>query len=342
MTAQIGRVRYVRDILRRLCPTATDRSVYAMFKGYMDETGITGEPVCAVGGFVGSEDVCDDAADKWIDALNEFQVSEFHARQFWERTQGRAKGIYSHLHKCELHDFLLRLIDSVSSLTPVAIAIGVEQYDALTEDERRWLTTNASVTNNWSAEGMPSAPYFLCFQACVIRSTKLVPEAEKIFYTFDRQEAYREKAVELYNQILELPLDRISRLGETVAFSGKREAVLLQAADLLVFVLRWFAESSMAEVDDELARRIVQQFILEKDYVTAGRRDFLDVVLRSCPFRSSFWQGMTEPDLIEDLRSQNVKVFPAKGADGVYQSHFLSRNNVRIIQSGRLQLPRKK
>jgi hypothetical protein len=252
------------------------------------------------------------------------------------------KGVYAHLHKCEARDLLLRLIDSIKSLTPVAIAVGVEQYNALSEDERRWLTTNATVTSNWPAEGMPSAPYFLCFQHCVISSTKLIPEGEKIFYTFDRQDAYREKAGELYNQILELPLDRISRLGDTVAFSSKREAVLLQAADLLVFVMRWFAQSSMAEVDDDIARRVLRQFVLEKDSVVAGRVDFLDKLLQSCPFRSSFWQGMTEPDFIEDLRNQNVRVLPARGADGVYRSTFVPRDKVRIVQLGKIDSVRNK
>jgi len=313
-----------------------------MLKGYMDESGITGERVCVVGGFVGSESACDDAADKWQDALDEFQVPVFHSLEFWERTAGEMKGVYGHLHKSEARDFLLRLIGSVEPLTPVAIAVGVDQYQALTEDERRWLTTNAAVTSNWPAEGMPSAPYFLCFQQCVISSTKLVPEGEKIFYTFDRQEAYRQKAGELYNQILNLPLERISRLGETVAFSSKQEAVLLQAADLLAFVLRWFAESSMAEVDDELARRFLRRFVIEQDCVIAGRVDFIDKLLRSCPFRSSFWQGMTEPDLIEDLRSQNLKILPSRGADGMYRSHFVPRNKVRIIQPVKFELLKRK
>jgi hypothetical protein len=287
-------------------------------------------------GFVGDEEVCDSAAEEWQQALDDFSVPYFHSLEFWERSQGGMTGKYRHLHICEARDLLLRLMESVKPLTPVAMAIDVNTFKDLSEDERRYLTTNVACRSDWPAQGMPSAPYFMAFNYCIISPLRLVPEGQQIFFTFDRQDNYREKALESYDQIKKLPLERISLLAESVTFTSKKDAVLLQAADLLTYLTRWYLEHTMTKpasmlMRDMLVRRGIQEFVLERDHVTGVNAELFDNLLVQCPLRSSFWVGMSEPDLIEELRSQ-VRVLPQMGKDRTYYSHHIPSNKVKVLK----------
>ena len=73
----------VRDILRKLTP-ATDTSLFAMFKAYFDEGGITkSDRAAAFAGFMGDETRCDETAMKWAEIVQ--PIGEFHATEFFGR-----------------------------------------------------------------------------------------------------------------------------------------------------------------------------------------------------------------------------------------------------------------
>jgi hypothetical protein len=119
------------------------------------------------------------------------------------------------------------------------------------------------------------------------------------------------------------------RLSESVAYSSRLEAPLLQAADLLAYVV---AQSvTKRRVRDGIAVYALEKLAYNREYIRAMDTAAIDLHLCKCPFRSTFWEGMTEPDFFEQLREQGVGVMACKGTDGVYRTHHLKRHKVRVI-----------
>src|SRR5262249_45020197 len=136
---------------------------------------------------------------------------------------------------------VIDLIDLLASskLEPIGLALDVEAFMSLHEDERRWLTSTVAHGKTWPMQGAPNKPYYPPFLYCVTSANDYTPEGEKIYLTFDRQDQYESKARMLYNDMFTMGGKWGGRLGSTVAFSDRYEAVLLQAADLLAFVTGW-------------------------------------------------------------------------------------------------------
>jgi hypothetical protein len=59
----------------------------------------------------------------------------------------------------------------------------------------------------------------------------------------------------------------------------------------------------------------------------------LDVHLQKCPFRRTFWEGcQSEADFFEQLRVQGANVLAIKNPDGLYLTHHIRREKVRVVQ----------
>jgi hypothetical protein len=56
---------------------------------YADESGIDGKPsYCVVSGYIAPQRVWESFGAEWKNILSEYQVSEFHAKEFFKRYRG--------------------------------------------------------------------------------------------------------------------------------------------------------------------------------------------------------------------------------------------------------------
>jgi hypothetical protein len=320
----------VGDILKKLVP-ATEKSLFAMFKGFMDESGLDPDDIaCTVAGFVGSGEICDKAADVW--AENVKPIGYFHAEDFFRRPNGKMTGPYEDLDPVVADACVTELIESLSlsGLEPMGMAINSRIFRSLSEDERRWMTSAVLYGKDWPAQGSPNNPWLACFHYCITNANQFTPVGERIYFTFDRQETYLGNAQKIFNELRTAGRKWGDRLGDTLAFSSKQETVLLQAADLLAYSI---GRSLNKERVNTIVRSVLDKLAYEREYVRAMDVKSIDEHLRKCPFRTTFWQGLSEPDLIEQIAGQGHKTLTFKADEGLYLAHHLKAEKVKVISA---------
>lgn len=209
-----------------------------MFKGFIDEGSSTDgqSEAFVVAGFCGPESVSDSAKDKWIEAVK--PIGELHCLEFFKRHKDRSMaGIYKQISVREAESCVIRLIDFLteSGLKPIGIAIDAKCFLSLSEDERRWMTSAVPHGKSWPMEGAPNDPYFVGFHYCINVANDITPEGEVICLTFDRHGPREGNARKIYKELRDSGGKHGARLAEKLLFSSRREAVLLQAADLLAY-----------------------------------------------------------------------------------------------------------
>lgn len=57
----------------------------------------------------------------------------------------------------------------------------------------------------------------------------------------------------------------------------------------------------------------------------------LDAHLCKCPFRTTFWQELSDWDFFEQLRVQKLNVLAIKNPEGVYLTHHIKRDKVQVV-----------
>jgi hypothetical protein len=305
-----------------------------MFKGYMDESD-SGDDVLqafVVAGFAGNEKECERVESAWKELVK--PIGEFHGKNFFKRhTDGAMAGRYKHLSVDEAESCVISLIDllSASQLEPMGMVLDSKCFMMLSEDERRWMTSAVNYGKSWPMEGAPSDPYFACYHYCLTVANEYTPEGELIHLTFHRHEAREGNAKKIYKEIKDLGGKWGERLAKTVLFSSQYEAVLVQAADLL-------AHSIGQAIKEEKKRNRITNITLEKlafkrPYIRVMDVKSLDTHLQKCPFRRTFWKGCpSEADFFEQLRCQGENVLAIKNPDGLYLTHHIRREKVRVVQ----------
>jgi len=312
-------------------------SKIAMFKTYLDESGYENEPVVAVAGFTGTAVQWSSFERYWGAVLAEYRIDEFHGKEFWRLDdEGKPTGKYRGWEYDKSEAFLQALIVAIRKSGIIAVGLGIRTklFFSLSEDERRFLTTNQLYGRDWPQQGAPTHPYFLILQWPIVVSADYVPDGDKVFITMDRNETFAPKALEIYNQLLtNVPLKNRNKLGDTLAFSSRLNTPGLQAADFLVNRARTY---KMTGIDQRSPAAFEILSLLEsagKDLGFMNERA-LDLILKGCPFRSTFWNGLTEPDYLEQLRMAGGRVLAYKGANGAYHSHYIKPEKIQVI--GRL------
>ncbi len=304
-----------------------------MFKGYMDESESSDGNVQAfvVAGFVGRGTECDRVENEWKELVR--PIGEFHGKDFVKRREdGSMAGMYKHLSVDEAESCAISLVDLLSSSTlePIGMALDSKCYKTLSEDERRWMTAAVPYSRTWPMEGAPNDPFFAGFHYCLSSSNEYTPEGEIMRLTFHRHGVREGNAKKIYNEIRELGGKWGARLAETVLFSSQYDAVLLQAADLL-------AHSIGQAIRPEGKRNRVTEYALNKlafkrEYVRVMDVKSIDAHLCKCPFRTTFWQELSDWDFFEQFRVQGVNVLAIRNPDGLYLTRHIRRNRVKVVQ----------
>lgn len=300
-----------------------------MFKGFIDESGINlADKACAVAGFVGSEEICARTTDKWREALK--PIGFFHAEDFFRRPSGKMTGFYAGISSDEADSCAYVLIEilKVSGLEPLGMAIHSQTFRSLSQNERRWMTSAVLYGRDWPMQGSPNNPYFACFHYCVTQANQFAPEGENIYLTFDKQDSYVGNAQKIYAELRKIGGKFGDRLGETLIFSSIKEAVLLQAADLLAYSI---GQKLNERRLNPIVEHVLNSLAYEKEYIRAMDATAIDIHLRKCPFRTTFWQGLTDPDLIEQAAAQGLEVLTYKADEKLYFTHHLKAEKVKVI-----------
>ncbi len=325
-----------------------------MYRFLADESGLnTDEEICVVAGFVGDVDQWESFDAGWIEVLKQFDVPEFHGVDFWDGYFNDS-GHFVRKHPFEewtdhddyeFIDSLLKVIETCK-LKHTGAAVNSRLFLELTPDERRYLTTAGVPDKNWDNRGCPSDPWYAAFQAAIVSgAARFAPEGVKIFPFFDRRDSphqqkqpKQDKARELYNEILDQkpPLSIRSKLGDILTFGSRETMKGLQAADLLCNRARLYVAEGFG--DDLLSVRIRDFLEKGNGYIQMLGLRGMDLALRACPFRSTFWladelPSLTVPDYLERMRWAGSNVVAIKGSrTGHYYSHYIKPEKIRNLK----------
>lgn len=243
-----------------------------MLQGYLDESGIQeGASVCLVAGYFGGPGQWRKLGTAWQKVLDEYKVTEFHAKQFWAfDNQAQRVGPYKNWSSAKAQTFLAKLISIIDShkIHPVSSALVVESFNRLSYNQRRFLTGGSLRNGKFVTSGCPSKPYFVPFQNTILTIADHAPTGGKAKFAFDLNKNFKGYAQDLYYEVLKQTDVRVKdRLGE-ISFPTGQEAVQLQSADLLCYLNYQFAQKKLInrnERPDDLMRSVLQGLLDEHD-----------------------------------------------------------------------------
>lgn len=322
-----------------------------MYKFLADESGLnTDEDICVVGGFVGDTDQWDLFTQGWERVLAEFEVPEFHGLDFWDGYWEDGQFIrqapyvgWTADEDFNFIDCLLRVLED-SKLKHAGAAIKSSLFNELSLDERRYLTTAGVPAKNWDNRGCPRDPWYAAFQAAITGAATFTPAGETVYPFFDRRDSpdrektpKHDKARQLYKEMLDQKPSLAIRpkLADTLAFDSRNKLKGLQAADLLCNRARVYVADGLG--NSKLSTRLRDFMEKGNGYVRMFGLRGMDLALRACPFRSTFWIAdglpLAVPDYLERMRWARQNVVAIKGSrTGHYYSHHLRAERITKIK----------
>lgn len=253
----------------------------------MDESGIQESAAfCIVAGYVGSVAHWTKFEPVWKKILDKNGIPEFHAKRFFAKDNktGLRVGDYKGWDDSKADAFLSSLTETVGSykLRALASSISVPMFLSYTEDERRFLTGGQYWNGKWKRSGAPTKPYYLPFQHCVIEATAHCPVSDKVHYLFDLNKQLSPWAGEMYSDLLLSENLKVRKQLGQISFPSGLEAVGLQAADLICYVINQILKN------DTLAQGGPESPLLNRLMSRGGRlygftREVIALLLKACP-----------------------------------------------------------
>ena len=196
-----------------------------MLKAYCDESG-KHEParVIVMGGYVGVGAEWNRFDRGWKAIVRKLPSGSFHASDF-ECGQGTFKGAFT---RSQTDRIQAQLISVIKNYEIFGYWSGVNR--------RAFARFEAQIKR---ARSKYWSPYFLCFQQIMELCSRPVTgglSTAAVSFIFDRQDEFRGRACEIFESIKgdRSTLHYKARLG-TLAFSDRKEAAPLQAADFLAY-----------------------------------------------------------------------------------------------------------
>ncbi len=201
-----------------------------MLAGYFDESGLDekSQTFC-IGGYVADSKDWFELTRAWERLLVEAGVSYFHMAEFESR-----QGEFKDWSDAKRFGFIKDLLALINSTDVWGIGCGVVKADY--ERISAEFIARGKVTPRWYRH-----PYLLAFQHCLVETciqAEDVHPREKIAFVFDQQAEFHARAEKVYDELTSSgKWPRAFRLG-SLRFASKRDAIPLQAADLMAYELR--------------------------------------------------------------------------------------------------------
>jgi len=213
--------------------------VVAVFKAYLDESGIHADPkVFAMAGFIAPAETWDDWTPKWLEILSDNNIERFHAyhcnafkgefRQFWDNDEAKRPP------KRKRRDaMVIQLLETLNDglIFPFNTAVNVSDYEDFIKQYPKM-------------RHELDHPYLICMQQCLVQiavlveSVFLAPDNERILCVFDRQDRFSRKATTIFNELLERREFRGRERFDEIVFGSDRKHIPIQAADAIAFDTR--------------------------------------------------------------------------------------------------------
>jgi hypothetical protein len=216
-----------------------------VIEAYLDETGIhDGASFCVIAGYFGGPGQWRKFDRAWHKALTDSGVplDQFHAldlmkhrRFFYGWEDGKSQAL------------LQRLAAAITQykLHPVSVGLVVDDFQALSEVQRRFFTGATMLNGKLVTSGCPNKPYFTPFQHCIKRVVSYAEVGGKVNFFFGLDRPFGKYAEALYQIIKDSrqPDETRCRLGE-ISFPQAKQTPALQAADLLAYLTAKHMEES--------------------------------------------------------------------------------------------------
>jgi hypothetical protein len=230
----------------------------AFLECYLDESGThSNAEVCTVSGYVAGKGQFNKFDSLWNEALADFGVPYFHAKEFWARVNGKRIDPYAGWDDKKDDEFLGRLAIAITShkLSPISCTIFNGDFFKCGERLRKYLT-GAQVKNaKFVTSGCPSRPYYMAFLLCVTTAVSFVPTGgrSKVQYFCGLDRVMRGYAAEFLGQILEHPDTKNRECIGNIDFPLAAKTSALQAADLLAYLTYQHALNKLKDWNTEPA-----------------------------------------------------------------------------------------
>jgi hypothetical protein len=243
-----GAIQSIREWSRLVYPRDGHGKIFAVFEGYFDDSGShSGAKVCVMGGYYGHENSWKSFSKSWDKVLRKFGVESFHSKRFYGRDRGGNRiDDYVGWDEKKAEDFMDSLLTVIcrDKLYPLGYAVNLIDWDTFSLADKKILTGGKYIKDKWRAEGKFTKPMFLPFRLVVEKSADNCPKDEKVHYFFGIDEASLGWAAQYLAMLKDSGARFSSRLGNIVGAESK--AIPLQAADLLAYQLRGYAEAKIS------------------------------------------------------------------------------------------------
>lgn len=263
---------WIRGLCKRTHPlnVLAASKIFMALVAYIDDSGThAGAPNSLVAGYWGGVNEWEYFEWKWKQVLAEFAIEEFHAKDFWFRfPEGSSKagtriapyvGWNDEKHHAFV-DKLLRVIES-SNVIPFAYGISMQAWEGRPEFWKRIFVGPGF------GKGKAHDPLFLSFQVAVTKTALYCKPGKSMHFIYDLDDKNATRFLQWYRQFkLDIPSDDAGQFGD-LNFSDSRQAVPLQAADLLAYEAQRYKAKSSANPDykarDEFRRAVCKMKTME-------------------------------------------------------------------------------
>lgn len=224
---------------------------------YLDESGTHGSAeVCTVAGYIGGKGQLRKFDELWNGALDEFQVTDFHAKDFWARdNKGNRVAPYAGWDDAKSERLLARLVLAINTyrIYPVSCTIFNQEFFKCNERLRRYLTGGQVRNAKFVTTGCPSRPYYLAFSLSVTTAASFLPVGPNwmIHYFCGLDRILSGYANDFFRQIKEHPSTKRRESLGVISFPYASHTPVLQAADLLAYAMYQHGLNKLSDWNSE-------------------------------------------------------------------------------------------
>jgi hypothetical protein len=294
---------YVEEMALCVHPMDGHKKLFAMLQAYFDESGIDHETeFCILAGYAGGVGQWKRFERKWRHILKTYGVTEFHAKRFFKRDEkGHRLDQYVNWTDTKAEAFIRELLHCIIAVKiyPISCILVKAEWNTLTYGERRYLTGGIFDGDKFTTSGAASKAYFLPFQFCIFIACGMCERGQKVHFAFDLNRDFHGYSREYFKLLKNLlGLRWAPQLGQP-SWPTSLEAVQLQAADLLAYLLMMFSPTRLADpkaIPDWMLRQAAQRrtmktmLFLDRQGIELGRpriasleriiRGVMDVLMR--------------------------------------------------------------
>ena len=216
---------------------------------------------------------------RWAKVLQDHEVPEFHAHEFFNRNSGSSKNPYEGWPGEKAARFIgeLALIIRTTALNPIGAALDVTAFKTFSKGERRFLTgAIMKRSGKWRTSGAPSRPYMVAFHWIIREALEKSKENTTVHFTFDASEL-KGLANVRFKEIIETKRwPGRERLGN-IGFGDSAQDEALQVADMRTYF--WNQAMVKRDAVSDTMFDMMFQVIKPKETIVFFGKDKLEELL---------------------------------------------------------------